>query len=271
MKIYINEDKLVLIKENEEENVTFYKFFTEVKNFIQDLLDDPINAKPSEFFKNHDISKSLLLNKMIDRDIVTKHENIDEPYDADGNKKSMHSIQYRVPKKNFEQKIKRLYSYFFENEKRKKKINESVGGNYFNSVATYIFCYDKDGNKCVLAGRRLHFGSVGLYNVPTGLVGDEYEGEEIDDAAIREVYEEAGLSISKEELEDAGETRYTDRWGEEIGKNFAVYLEGTTDEYPPGEGDGENEQFVWIPEAAIDCVRWAFEMDKMVKKLINYL
>ena len=50
MKVYLREDKLVLIKESEEEEVTFYKFFTEVKNFLRDLLDDPINAKPSGFF-----------------------------------------------------------------------------------------------------------------------------------------------------------------------------------------------------------------------------
>jgi hypothetical protein len=118
MKIYLKEDKLILIKESEEK-VTFYKFFTEVKNFIKDLLEDPIGAKPSEFFKNHGISRSILLNKMMDRDIISKKENIDEPNDADGKMKSMHYLQYRVPKKNFEQKIKRLYSYFFENEKRK--------------------------------------------------------------------------------------------------------------------------------------------------------
>ena len=64
MKIYLNEDKLFLIKESEEE-VTFYKFFTEVKNFLQDLLDDPINAKPSGFFKSHGISRGVLLNKML--------------------------------------------------------------------------------------------------------------------------------------------------------------------------------------------------------------
>ena len=122
-----------------------------------------------------------------------------------------------------------------------------------------------------MAGKRRNYGSVGLYNVPTGLVGDSYIDEEIDDAAIREVYEEAGISISKDFLEDAGDTRYTDRWGEEIGKNFAVYLEGITDDYPPGEGDGENDKFVWIPEEAIDAVPWAFEMDKMVKKLIIFL
>ena len=51
MVIIINEDKLCLLKESLEE-VTFYKFFTEVKNFIKDLLDNPIDAKPSGFLKH---------------------------------------------------------------------------------------------------------------------------------------------------------------------------------------------------------------------------
>ena len=91
-----------------------------VQNFIKDLLDNPIDAKPSGFFKTHGISRSVLLNKMLDRDIVSKKETIDEPNDADGNLKSMHYIQYKVPKKNFEQKIHRLYSYFFEKWELKK-------------------------------------------------------------------------------------------------------------------------------------------------------
>ncbi len=88
MKVIINENKLLLIKENEEkEEVTFYKFFTEVKNFLKKLLDDPIGAKPSSFFKDNDISKNELLNKMLDRGIIKKKENIDEPNDADGKMK----------------------------------------------------------------------------------------------------------------------------------------------------------------------------------------
>ena len=270
MKIYINEDKLILIKEDKEEEVTFYKFFTEVKNFIKDLLDDPINAKPSSFFSSHGISKKDLLNRMMDRDIIAKKENIDEPNDADGNKKSMHYLQYRVPRKNFEQKIHRLYSYFFENGK-KKSLTENFGGNYYSSVATYIFCYNRQGQKCVLAGKRRGYGSVGMYNVPTGLVGDENIGESVEDAAVREVQEESGLRIDKGFLKDCGDTRYNNRWGEQIGKNFAVFLDGYTDEYQTGRGDGENDQFIWIPEEEINSVSWAFDMDKMVKKLITQL
>lgn len=125
--VYLTENQLVTLSESKDE-VTFYKFFNEVKNFIKKLLDDPVNAKPSPFFKEHGISKSKLLNKLLDRGIVTKKEDIREPNDADGNLKSMHYIQYKVPKKNFEQKIRRLYSYFFE-----KNNIENEGENEKNS------------------------------------------------------------------------------------------------------------------------------------------
>ena len=111
--IYITENQLMRLSESKDE-VTFFKFFTEVKNFIKKLLDDPINAKLNQFFKDNNISKSKLINKMLDRGVITKKEDIKEPNDADGKMKSMHYIQYKVPKKNFEQKIHRLYSYFFE-------------------------------------------------------------------------------------------------------------------------------------------------------------
>ena len=57
MKIYLREDKLILLKESEEE-VTFYSFFNEVKNFLKRLLDDPIGAKPGDFFSKHGISRN---------------------------------------------------------------------------------------------------------------------------------------------------------------------------------------------------------------------
>ena len=112
VKIIINENKLPLLKESQEE-VTFYKFFNESKNFIKELLINPLHPKISDFFKKHGISKSILINRMLDKDIITKKETINEPYDADGNKKSMHYLEYRVPKKDFDRKMRRLYSYFF--------------------------------------------------------------------------------------------------------------------------------------------------------------
>ncbi len=274
MKIYLNENKLILLKESENDEVTFFKFFTEVKNFIKDLLDDPIGAKPSGFFKNYGISKSILLNKMMDRDIISKKENIDEPNDADGKMKSMHYLQYRVPRKNFEQKIKRLYSYFFENGK-KKNINESIFDDVrpqrYDSVATYIFCKDKKGNLCVLAGKRrgMHYG--GLYNVPVGNIGDTVYGETPEEAAVREVREESGIVIQPSLLKDIGDEEYETRFGQNLGKNYMTVLNGTIDEHKPGVGDGENDIFIWIPVTQIDLLPWAFNMDKKIYNIVNSL
>ena len=274
MKIYINESKLMLIKESEEEKVTFYKFFTEVKNFIKDLLDDPIEAKPSGFFKAHGISKSLLLNKMLDRDIIAKKENIDEPNDADGNMKSMHYLQYKVPRKNFEQKIKRLYSYFFENEKR-RNVNESIFDDVkpqkYDSVATYVFCKDNNGNNYVLAGKRRGGNSGGLYNVPTGQVGDKIFDETVEDAAVREVKEESGVIINPSLLNDIGDEEYSNQYGISLGKNYMVVLDGSIDNHQPGSGDGENEPFEWIPISEIKLKSWAFNQDKQIYNIVNSL
>lgn len=269
MKIIINENKLLLIRENEEkEEVTFYKFFTEVKNFLKKLLDDPIGAKPSDFFKDNGISKNDLLNKMLERGIIKKKENIDEPNDADGKMKSMHYLSYSIPKKDFEHKIKRLYSHFFEN-----KITESIGTDVrpqqYNSVAVYIFCKDEEGRIYVLAGKRRGYNDGGSYNVPTGQVGDKIFDETVEDAAVREVREESGIIIDKSSLRDLGDEEYQSRYGYFIGKNFLTVLNGTIENNQPGRGDGENEPFQWIPIEAVSCIPWAFGQNKHIYNIVN--
>lgn len=111
--VYITESQLMRLREIRDE-VTFYKFFTEVKNFLQDLLKNPMSADISDFLKEHGVSKQDLLDRMLERGLISKKENIDEPYDAGGNKKSMHTLQYKVPKSGFEDKMHRLYTYFFD-------------------------------------------------------------------------------------------------------------------------------------------------------------
>ncbi len=117
IKVYITEDKLSLLKESQEEEVTFYSFFSNVKDFIKELLADPVNAKPNEFLKRRGFSKSELVKKLIDRDIIIRKEDIKEVptgMDENGGKEAKYIVQYKVPKKNFEKKIHRLYSKLFE-------------------------------------------------------------------------------------------------------------------------------------------------------------
>jgi hypothetical protein len=117
---YITEDKLHVLKEaNEMEEVTFYSFFNKIKNFIKQLLHDPINSEPDKIFKLNGIGKTTLLKKMLNRNIIEKKQKIEE---VDGS--ARYYIQYKVPKRNFELKIRRLYSELFE-----KNINENTEEN----------------------------------------------------------------------------------------------------------------------------------------------
>ena len=120
-KIYIQESALISLKEGysgDDNEVTFFKFFTELKKFLKGILTDPLNSQPSKFFKEHNISRNTLLNKLFEKDIVSKNEDIREPEDANGKMSSMHYVQYKIKRKNFETKVRRLYSFFFESGKK---------------------------------------------------------------------------------------------------------------------------------------------------------
>ena len=56
------------------------------------------------------IDKDGLMAKMKELGIIKKSEKIDEMYDEQKNKKvAKHLVQYKIPKRNFEEKIKELY------------------------------------------------------------------------------------------------------------------------------------------------------------------
>ena len=108
------------------DEVTFFKFFTEVKNYLKDILRDPLNAKPSKFFTQHGISKSELQNRLLERGVIVRKEDIKEIEDDNGNLKSLHYVRYSIPRSDFEHKMHRLYSHFFENGKKKENIGENM-------------------------------------------------------------------------------------------------------------------------------------------------
>ena len=121
--IYIKESKVDVLKESEEE-LTFWRFFVEVKKFITDLLTDPIHARPSIVLVSHGLDNDFLRKKLQDDAVIIKSENIDEPYDeATGNKESRYYLSYKVPKKGFKKKLRRIYQKTVESN-----INEGIAG-----------------------------------------------------------------------------------------------------------------------------------------------
>jgi hypothetical protein len=122
--IYITENQLKKLYEQENEEVTFYEFFVNVKKYLKDLLTKPADAEPSSILTRN-VSKNELLKKMTDLGIIKKNEKIDEvPVEEDTKKVAKHFVQYKVPKRNFEEKVKELYK-----EVVSENISKSVFGN----------------------------------------------------------------------------------------------------------------------------------------------
>lgn len=111
-KVYIKEYQIPLIKESQEP-LPFQTFFEEIVKFIKGLLNDPIQAKPSELLISHGLTNKLLRKELSDNSVVIKTENIDEPIDdTTGKKVSRYYLSYRVPKENFKNKLRQCYNKF---------------------------------------------------------------------------------------------------------------------------------------------------------------
>ena len=110
------------------EEITFYRFLSEVRSFLSKLMSDPINASPSKYLKNRDVTRKKLIKELMDRGVLTRNEKINVPKEGE-NGKVKYSVTYKVRRKDFETKIKRIYIKFFEkNVPEKDSVNECEGG-----------------------------------------------------------------------------------------------------------------------------------------------
>lgn len=69
--------------------------------------------------KKYGFDNGTLRKKLLDYGVITKKENITEPFDeTNGKMVSKYSVSYRVPKENFKDKIRKLHNdTFYGNEK----------------------------------------------------------------------------------------------------------------------------------------------------------
>lgn len=112
--IHINESKLNKIFEEKKE-LPFLTFYEEVLKFVKGLLNDPINTKPSDTLISYGIHNGDLRKKLYDYNVITKDENIDEPFDeTTGDRTSRYYVSYKVHKENFKDKIRKLYNDLFQ-------------------------------------------------------------------------------------------------------------------------------------------------------------
>lgn len=99
-----------------EQDTTFYAFKSNIKHFLGNLLKEPITAQPSKFLKERGFNKKKLINILLKRDVIERHEKIDDEETPN------YIVNYKVKRKNFEKKIKRIYIKYFE----KNEIDEAT-------------------------------------------------------------------------------------------------------------------------------------------------
>lgn len=101
-------------------DTTYYRFQSEVRAFLSKLLKNPVDAQPSKYLKDRDFTRKKLINELISRDVLERHEKILDPTNSD-EKEAKYVVKFKVHKKDFEKRIHRLYIKYFE-----KNVNESV-------------------------------------------------------------------------------------------------------------------------------------------------
>lgn len=110
--IVINEDDMHRLYRDME--MTEYKFNSNIRKFIYDLLQDPVNAQPPLIFKMHGYNRSTLLRYLLGDKIIKRDERISDSDENGEAKTATMMVKFRCPKKNFQRKLEKLYIKLFE-------------------------------------------------------------------------------------------------------------------------------------------------------------
>lgn len=114
------ERKVIVVTESmadilkKEIEMTEYKFQVGIKKFLHDLLVDPVNAQVPDVFRYYDYNRSRLISLLRSNDLLRKSERISDKDEFGNDKTATMQVKYRVPKKNFDRKIRNLYIKMFE-------------------------------------------------------------------------------------------------------------------------------------------------------------
>ena len=122
--IYVNKEMFVESLDYWDRDLTFYEFLSYTKAFLKQLLSNPLGADIDPSLVENGLSREKLLNALLERGIVEKETKIEDINDRD-----KYSVLYKIPKKNFDRKMRRLFSQLFEaNEITESIVIKEEGG-----------------------------------------------------------------------------------------------------------------------------------------------
>jgi hypothetical protein len=145
----MSEDKKIVVLNEEQMNilknkldVTPDKFNANIRYFLHQLISDPVNAQPPTALKMAGITRGKLINLLVRRGIIERHDKINDK-DKDGNFKTAtmkvsftvkdkvpDELEYRVPKNDFDRKIEKLRRELFEKNLPVKQPQEQIAEKY---------------------------------------------------------------------------------------------------------------------------------------------
>lgn len=96
------------------QEVTFQAFSHGIKQFLAGLMDSPVDAKPNQLMIANGLNRSKLIGYLLRMGMLIKDEKIVDK-DENGNPVTASmSIKFKIPKKDFDRKLKKLYIKLFE-------------------------------------------------------------------------------------------------------------------------------------------------------------
>ena len=127
-----NESKIIVISENmvrqlnEELEMTEYKFNNNIRRFLSDLLADPVNAKPGFLLMRNGLTRSRLIRLMLSIGMIERDEKISDTDENGQPKTATMMVKFKIPKKNFDRKLRKLWIRLFERNLPEKKHNMEI-------------------------------------------------------------------------------------------------------------------------------------------------
>jgi len=127
-----NESRTIIISEsvfneiNREYEMTEYKFYNNIKKFLADLLADPVNAKPTDILLKNKLTRSKLLKYLIGLGILERDNKLSDK-DENGMPKNVTMLtKFKVPRKNLDRKLKKMWIRLFERNIPERKHNTEL-------------------------------------------------------------------------------------------------------------------------------------------------
>ena len=167
------------------EEITYFRFMSEVRAFLAKLLKNPIDAQPSKYLKNRGVTRKWLIDNLIKREVLERHEKILDPTNSE-EKKAKYVVKFKVRKEDFEKRIYKIYikkfesnineSVFANEEDMKKKILDGPDGDVYRKRGGIKLDEEGEGGgaiggatSCDSVGGDTSRGDVG-FDVPFGMV-----------------------------------------------------------------------------------------------------